>query len=224
MKVLIVSATLMEVRLIADEFSFSKGKSTILKNYRFNNTDADILISGIGTTFTTFNLLNTLKDEVYGLVLNTGIAGSFSKKLKIGEAVNVVSEEFADLGIEKPNSFLTLFDSGFIAPGEFPFESGVIRNEKAGLIPWLPEVKGITVNKSNGRRESINELAAKFNPEVESMEGAAVFYVCKKMGVPFLEIRAISNYVEPRDNSKWDIPLALENLKNAVVKVLGEIK
>ena len=55
------------------------------------------------------------------------------------------------------------------------------------------------------------------------MEGAAVFYVCRWLGVPCLEIRAISNMVVPRSQSKWDIPLALENLRNTLVKVLSEL-
>jgi futalosine hydrolase len=56
--------------------------------------------------------------------------------------------------------------------------------------------------------------------QVESMEGVAVFYVCNWLGVKCCQIRAISNYVEPRDASKWDIPQALENLKTSVLNLL----
>jgi futalosine hydrolase len=54
------------------------------------------------------------------------------------------------------------------------------------------------------------------------MEGAAVFFVCRWLGVPCIQIRAISNRVEPRSKAVWDIPLALENLKNSLQKVLAE--
>ncbi|MDB4583087.1 hypothetical protein N9164_08040, partial [Draconibacterium sp.] len=57
----------------------------------------------------------------------------------------------------------------------------------------------------------------------ESMEGAAVFYVCNWLGVSCYQIRAISNFVEPRDSSKWNIPLALENLKEAILVVLKKL-
>jgi len=52
------------------------------------------------------------------------------------------------------------------------------------------------------------------------MEGAAVFYVCLFEKIPFLEIRAISNYVEVRDTTKWDIPTAIENLTDELFRFL----
>jgi futalosine hydrolase len=62
MKILIVAATWMEVELLAEEFEFEKGINHSLEKYRYNNTEIDILISGIGTTFTTFHLTKTLKE------------------------------------------------------------------------------------------------------------------------------------------------------------------
>ncbi|NQU85864.1 MAG: futalosine hydrolase [Mariniphaga sp.] len=224
MKILIVAATWMEVRLLADELEFIEEYRNNLKKYKHKNAEINILITGIGTTFTTFHLTNTLLSEKYTLIINMGIAGSFTKDIKIGQVVNVISEEFADLGIEDKDNFLTLFDSGFIASDEFPFENGIIKNSNNELNGSLFLARGITTNKSNGRESSINELFVKFNAHVESMEGAAVFYVCKWLGVSFIEIRAISNYIEPRDSSKWNIPLALENLSSSVLKILNEIK
>jgi len=54
------------------------------------------------------------------------------------------------------------------------------------------------------------------------MEGAAFFYACLLSGVPFHEVRSISNFVEERDKSKWDIPLALANLNNVLFEILKE--
>jgi futalosine hydrolase len=76
----------------------------------------------------------------------------------------------------------------------------------------LPKVAGITVQTVSGRKETNKERFRIFSPEVESMEGAAFFYVCLMEGIPFIEIRAISNYVGERDKSKWEIPFALKNL------------
>ena len=223
MKVLIVTATWMEVRLLADELNFIEETSSILRRYSYNNILIDILASGIGTTFTTFHLTDVLMHRKYSLVINIGIAGSFTRDLKIGQVVDIVSEEFADLGVEEGSTFLTLFDSGFIDSNEFPFENGVIKNMPDGIATGLPPVRGITTNKSNGRESTIRELFTKFNAHIESMEGAAVFYVCKWLGIPFFEIRAVSNYVEPRDSSQWDIPVALENLSSSVIKVLDKL-
>lgn len=223
MKILIVAATWMEVKLLVDEFNYLEEDSHLLKRYEFAGTNIDILITGIGTTFTTCHLTDTLKENQYDLVLNIGIAGSLTKELKIGEVVNVISEEFADLGIEKKDEFLTLFESGFMDPNDYPFDHGVLKATYNNGLFDFKKVRGITTNKSHGRGSSIEEIHQKFSAHVESMEGAAVFYVCNWLGIPCSQIRGISNFVEPRDSSKWNIPLALENMKRSLLIVLEKL-
>jgi futalosine hydrolase len=223
MKTLLVAATEMEIKLLSDECKLIKAVSDNMKSYTYNNLDIDILITGIGATFTTFFLTQALLESSYSFVVNAGIAGSLSERYKIGDVVNVVEEEFADLGIEKEQEFLTLFDSGFLRSDEFPFENRTLKGDNHNLAEFLPRVKGITSNISHGRESSIQELKNRFSANVVSMEGAAVFYVCRWLGIPFLQIRSISNMVVPRSLSKWDIPLALENLKNELLKVFQEL-
>lgn len=223
MKILIVSATWMEVKMIADELSQTGEKSDILKQYRLADKEIDILISGIGTIFTTFHLTRVLVKKDYDLVISVGIAGSLSNDLKIGEVVNVVSEEFADLGIENNSEFLTLFESGFLKKDDFPFENGLLKATDSNGLLNMKKVHGITANKSHGNRKSIEALVQKYAAHVETMEGAAVFYVCNQLKIPCYQVRAISNYVEPRDPSKWNIPLALENLKLSILQALQNL-
>lgn len=223
MKILIVAATWMEVKLLTEELSFLEEKSHYLKSYRSAEHEIDILISGIGPVFTTFHLTNVLQGIQYDLVINAGIAGSLTQEIDIGEVVQVVSEEFADLGIEKDEDFLTLFESGFMDSNEYPFEQGVLRSSYIPGTSPLRKVRGITSGKSHGRAASITQIREKFHAQVESMEGAAVFYVCNWYGIDCIQIRAISNFVEPRDSSRWNIPLALENLKHAILLVLTNL-
>ncbi len=223
MKILIVAATWMEVKLLLEEMKLVDEKSHLLKEFKFDDCVVDILISGIGTTFTTFHLTNTLKETQYQCVIDIGIAGSLTSELKIGDVVNVISEEFADLGIEKENEFLTLFETGYIELDEFPFENGVLKTSNSTGIFDLKKVKSITSNKSHGSKSSIDHIKGKYTAQVESMEGAAVIYVCKWFGIPCYQIRAISNYVEPRDSAQWNIPLALENLKKSVLEGLKKL-
>lgn len=222
MRILIVAATWMEVNWLADEFVLVGEKSHFFKNYKFQEIAYDILITGIGVAFSTFHLTNALKDNQYNIVLNVGISGSLTKELDIGEVVNVISEEFADLGIENKNEFLTLFEAGFLDFNEFPFDKGILKPELVDIKIELKQVRGITTNKSHGRKSSIAGLNEKFTAQVESMEGAAIFYVCNWIGIPCCQIRAISNYVEPRDSAKWNIPLALDNLKQAILSLFTE--
>jgi futalosine hydrolase len=223
MKILIVSATWLEVKLLADELEFIEEPAHLLKRYKLHEIEIDILITGIGTTFTTFHLTNTLHENKYQLVLNIGIAGSLSNELNIGEVVSVVTDEFADLGIEKEDEFLTLFETGFMDANEFPFEHGVLRTSDFNGLIDLKKVRGITTNKSHGRATTIAELKSKFTAQVESMEGAVVLYVCNWFGIPCIQIRSISNFVEPRDSAQWNIPLALEKLNQAVKEVLQRL-
>ncbi len=223
MRILIVAATWLEVKLLTDELDFVKDISHLLRKYQTQEIEIDILTTGIGTTFTAFHLTNTLRDNKYNFVINVGIAGSLTRELKIGEVVSVISDEFADLGIEKENEFLTLFESGFIDANEFPFEQGILKASDVNGLLQLKKVRGITTNKSHGRKTSIEEIKSKFSAQVESMEGAVVFYVCNWYGVPCFQIRSISNFVEPRDSSKWNIPLALEKLNETVLDVLKKL-
>jgi futalosine hydrolase len=223
MKILIVSATWFEVKLLADELEFIEESTHLLKKYRLHEIEIDILVTGIGTTFTTFHLTNTLHDNKYQFVINVGIAGSLTPELSIGDVVSVVSDEFADLGMEKEEEFLTLFESGFMDTNEFPFEHGILKASDFNGLIELKKVRGITTNKSHGRAASIAEIKSKFNAQIESMEGAVVLYVCNWVGIPCIQIRSISNFVEPRDSAQWNIPLALEELNQSVKEVLQKL-
>lgn len=221
MKILIVSATWLEVKLLADELEFIEESAHLLRRYKLHEIEIDILITGIGATFTTFHLTNTLHDNKYQFVINVGIAGSLTTELGIGEVVSVVTDEFADLGIEKEEDFLTLFESGFMDADEFPFENGYLKASDFNGLFKLKKVRGITTNKSHGRTSTIAEIKSKFNAQVESMEGAVALYVCSWFGVPCVQIRSISNYVEPRNSAQWNIPVALEKLNE---QLLGSLK
>ena len=60
----------------------------------------------------------------------------------------------------------------------------------------------------------------RLNPDIESMEGAAVFKVCEEMRVPCIQIRSISNKVERRNKENWNLDLAISNLNTEVEKII----
>jgi len=203
MKILLVAATWMEVNLVAEDLGPGEEKSHLLKSYHLGETTVDILVTGIGTVFSTFHLTNVLRDQQYDWVLNIGIAGSLTDKLKIGEVVAVVSDEFADLGVETPTEFLTLFEAGFVNGNDYPFENGALSTDNfLPEGPSLRKVRGITANTTHHQAGSIDKIKSKFSAYVESTEGAAVLYVCRWMGVNFFQIRAISNFVETENLQK----------------------
>ena len=97
MKILIVAATWMEVKFLADELKFNRERNHNIRHFSYGDNDIDILVSGIGITAVTFHLTSTLLNSKYDMVLNTGIAGSFDHDIHIGDVVNVASEEFGYL-------------------------------------------------------------------------------------------------------------------------------
>jgi futalosine hydrolase len=225
MKILIVASTRFEIRLLADKFALVQREDDSLAHYQFRNDKVDILITGLGMTPTSFYLGKQLPGSNYDLVINAGICGSFSDSLPIGKVVNVTEESFCELGAENIDQFIPIFELGLMDPDEAPFRSGKLLNNttpKGSVLRKLDRVRGITSNTIHGHPETIRKIREQFHPDVESMEGAAFFYACLLSGVPFHQIRSISNFVEERDKSKWDIPLALANLNNKMFDILKE--
>jgi futalosine hydrolase len=88
----------------------------------------------------------------------------------------------------------------------------------------LRKVNSITVQLVHGNSMSIDKLLAREETTaLESMEGAAVFYVSNQYKLPVMQIRSISNYVEPRNRSNWNIELAINNLNTSVLNFLDSI-
>ena len=203
MKLLIVAATLQELSGVFAHFGLAPLNFVQHENF-------DVVITGVGMTATAFALGKILHNG-YSVVLNVGIAGSFDPNIPIGNLVQVSSDCFAELGAEDHDSFITINDLGF---GTNTFAASTI-------IPTLPQVKGITVNTVHGSAESIAKVSHLFNVQIESMEGAAVFYACHQEGIPCAQVRAISNYVEPRNKENWQIGLAVKNLNDWLITYLS---
>jgi len=217
--ILIVASTKFEINKIIETLRFENKPE-----FKYKNIKIDFLISGIGIPSTTYLLTKKLINKKYDLVINVGICGSFNNNYKVGQVVNVIEDEFADLGItDVDNNFLSLFDKGFTLKNEFPFLKGRLISKFTKYKINIPEVNGITVNATSGNAEQIKQRKEKFNAVVETMEGAAVALVCINENVEFIQIRAISNPIEPRNKDNWNIPLALTNLSNSIIGILNEL-
>ena len=217
-KILYVAATRPEGDTL------KKSWEIISHNGRIDRFEMDLLITGIGSIATAWSLKQWITlNEKPDLAINAGIAGSFNDKLNIGDVVMPVSDCFADSGIEDGENFLTLSESGLMSADEFPYKDGLLYannryNEKMKSI--FKPVRAITVNTATGSETTRGKLLKKFNPDIETMEGATFFYICSREDIPFLALRAISNKVEPRNKNNWDIDLALNNLSEKLIDIL----
>ena len=218
----IIAATPFEISPIHEflKTHFEDKKANIFEK---NGLTVQILITGVGIPLMAYSLGQYFSFAKPDLAINAGIAGAFPNgNLDIGDVVNVVTERFADLGIEKADgTFEDVHEAGLIDPNEFPFENGILFNPTAKSHHFLPQVNGLTINKVHGTKSSIAAIRSKYDADIESMEGAAFFLAALNTKVEFLEIRAISNYVEPRNKNNWNIPLAIDNLNRVLIEMIN---
>lgn len=223
--ILIVAATYNEVGFLSGGLKKSK-PGTITSISKGSNHNFDVLITGPGMVATTYRLAKALKEKQYKLSVNIGICGSLSPELKPVRVVNVVTDQFGDFGAEDGNNFIDAFDLGFDKPDSFPFKNKQLKNSFSKSLKSLkaiPSVTGITVQKSTGSLKSKKLLEAKFGEVIESMEGAAFFYVCNSEKVACIQLRAISNMVEKRNRNNWKIKEAIDALEGVTGLLLMEI-
>lgn len=211
MKILYVTATPSEAEVLKNvkDISWKNGifKTGMLRIYP--------LVAGIGSVQTIWNMMHWISlNGKPDMAINGGIAGSFTDLISTGEVVIPVNECFADLGIEDINTFLTLAEAHLAGPEDFPFVNGWIPadRELVSRFNYLKPVKSITVNTATGSETTIGRLVEKFKPDIETMEGASFFYLCRREAIPFMAVRSISNRIEPRNKASWNIKLALDNL------------
>jgi futalosine hydrolase len=234
MNILVVAATREEIGPLISDFGFRISDLNVSEPHchklnsditNRNNSEIEhpksvILITGVGMVATAFALGQHMATHHYDLAINLGIAGSFDRNIPLGEVVEVVQDTFTELGAEDDTRFLTLDSLGF---GKTTFETQA-RLADYYTAQQLWQVTAATVNTVHGADESIARLHKRSAPQLESMEGAAFFYACEQAGVPALQIRAVSNYVEKRNRDAWKIGLAVKNLNTFAVNLLSVLR
>jgi futalosine hydrolase len=224
-KILVVAATSFEISPFLEKLVPVKKTENRMTQYRLKSVSIDLIVPGIGMMVTAFELGRQFSKEKYDIAISAGICGSFIHKIRIGDVVEVVEDCISDLGAEERDRFLSVFDLGLLDPHSVPYINGVLINNskmESTILGRLPKVKGATVNTIPGRSQSIENSGILYSPEIETMEGAAFLYSCLMEGIPCAQIRAVSNYVEERDKSKWDVELAVKNLNRVLVDFVEE--
>ncbi len=188
-----------------------------------NASNPELLISGMGQLEAAYGLGKKIHEQRPNLVIQAGIGGAVWPQ-DMGKTFAIRSEVLADLGAQEKEGFRSLFDLGLDKADRFPFRNAKLINPYLHLLEWsgLPFREGITVNeiKSNEYEGSQRNQA----PFVESMEGAALHYVCLMEKIPFLQLRSVSNLVGDRDKSRWKIKEARKSLHQSLVLLIQKIE
>lgn len=227
MRILLAAATEAEIAPLVSELGDGlKSGSSQVGSYTYAEHDIQILITGVGMVAMAVWCSRELMQNHYDLALNTGTCGACDPVLTLGQVVHVIQDRIVELGAEDDEDFITIQELKLLAENEFPYKQGWLMNHcppASGALAKLAAVSGITVNTVHGNKRSITSVRRRFQPQVESMEGAAFMYACMIHGIPFAEVRAVSNVVEKRNREAWRMSEAILNLSEAALKILKEV-
>jgi len=214
MKVVIASATEKEIIPLREAIA-------VLKPQGYETLQITFIETGVGMLSSCFSLAGLFCQEKPDLVIQAGIAGTFSTDIILGSVVVVKDEFLADMGVEEGGIFRDLFDLN-LQQDFFPYTNRSLSNVHIPTLNYLcwKEVTGITINEITTSERRINQLKRKYNPVIETMEGASFHYCCICNQVPFLQVRAVSNYIGERDKSKWNFKDSFNNLASSVAAYL----
>lgn len=228
MKILVTAAEEQELRRAERAFDMVKKSKDVKAQVEFR-------LTGIGAVqachcVTREVVAAAAAGDPYNLVVNLGIAGSYDlKAFPIGSAAVISREHFADLGFGSEEGFSDLFQYGILEKDDFPYTKGALARQ---LLPY-PHIEkvlekygagaGATVQCVTGTQARCNEIVDMYNPQIESMEGAGVYYAALMEKVPFFELRTVSNAVGERDTSKWESKAALDTLEECCREIFSVI-
>jgi len=166
------------------------------------------------------------------LLVNTGCGGGCAGSgLSVGDLAIASGESFPDEGVETPQGWRGLDLIGIPAyrgGGERIFNQVPLDAElAAGALDWA-RGRGFrgelgpfhTVSTCSGTAVRGDELQRRYPGICENMEGGALALVALAYGVPFLEVRGISNLVEDRDLSRWDLARAVNQVQKFLLSYL----
>lgn len=177
---------------------------------------------GVGKTAAAMHLTALLRSATdVRAVLLFGVAGAYPDRhrsspgpVRRGGLCVVGSDRFGDEGVDTPGGFqdlraLHLGDSG-------PFPASPRMAQQAAALLSVPVVRGVTVSTCSGTEAGSQRMWQRCQADVETMEGAAVAYVCRQFELPLLHVRAISNWTGDRDRGDWNLGVAVDAAQQAV--------
>lgn len=212
-RLLFVTASAVERDAVIGGRSAATGESHGLELMRVSTSAGlmDVLCCGVGPVCAAVDTARIASQ--YDLIVSAGIAGGFASA-PVGSVVVASAVVHADLGTESEDGFTSMADLGW-GPVRWDLDPSVV-----SLVANRAEARTgaiLTVSTVTGTATRAAALAAA-HPDAmaEAMEGVGVHRAATRAGVPFVEVRAISNAVGPRDRESWRIADALLSLTSAI--------
>ena len=230
---LLISATELESGTIQSELGDAKTTQHASKTVIVGDLcdwRCTLLHTGIGAVNAAHALTCQLERQTPDLALQFGIGGAYVPTgLPIRSVVLATEEIYGDVGVLTPEGWKPADEIGIpLVLGDPPHFNRFPLDPQ--LVSTAAEICGarcgvfVTVSQCSGVQAVGDSLHARFNGLCENMEGAAAAHICKLYGIPFLEVRGISNLVEDRQPARWDIPGAADAAQSALIRIISDKK
>ncbi len=181
----------------------------------FDREDVEVRFCGVGLTASAHGTLKAINETKPDMIIMAGIAGVYEgRQYKIGDTLLVESECEADLGFFYEDGFRRLVDC------DLDMDFDLYRSYDCPHIKEdmpLRRVRSITTNAA------MSPYADTSLGDIENMEGSAFFYVAMQEGVPFLQVRSISNTVD-LGRGDWDYKSSIENMTDGLNKIIDYLQ
>lgn len=187
-----------------------------------------VQVLGVGKVAATLSLARLLTAGCPRGIVVVGVAGAYPARhrnpgaldLEVGSVVVVGESVLADEGVETESDFRSFSEFGL--------------DDRAGRVAdpaWtasvaqrlgVPIVRSATVSTCSGSETLSRGRVERAGALVETMESAAIAEVCRSFDVPFVEVRAISNWTGDRERSDFHLELAADAVQDAVLSLWDE--
>ncbi len=220
---LLVTATGLEAAPLKEALLWHPLPSFYGELFKLPEQDIYLAHLGVAKVNTAAGLalaLHTLKPD---RVIQFGIGGAFAEAgLELGQVAAATQETHLDTGVQLEHDWQGMETLGFPLLGDYYNTLPTDAELTQTLITLTGATPGVfgTSETVTGNRAGASALYERFEVAVESMEGAAAAQVCIALGVPFAELRGISNMVGERDKARWDIGGAVKAVNWAVLDYL----
>jgi futalosine hydrolase len=188
--------------------------------------DVTVVTGGIGrTNAAAATTASLVRDGAFDAVLSAGVAGALPDGgLGLGDAVLASACVYAEEGIATAHGHVDLESIG-LELGDFegnvvPVDETLLERLEGGFR--LGPIA--TVATCSGTDAAAREIARRTGAVAEAMEGAAVVHAARRLRVPAIELRAISNTTGDRAAQNWDLEGGLRALGTATREAVGLLR
>jgi futalosine hydrolase len=237
--VLIIGATWFELAPLLDQLSDERAlpddarRWPLVRVGRLAGVPVVITAGGIGKANTAAAIACVHGALAITAVLQLGIGGAYpgaagGRPLPLGSVAIAASEYDLDLGVGLGEQWRGLESIGFASVATDPPTYNLVQCDpgsaaRAASATGSPVVPFATSDSVSADGARAAWIAATTGAKIESMEGAAAAQVCLALGLPFLEIRAVSNEVGIRDKRSWQIHEAIAAAAGAALTALPSL-